>query len=183
MNKIKYYKVKSNGEVAKTPQWYEGVSREFCYSLLDLTGEDLRYGSCRSMTLYELYQKVLALKEDNCGNIFIDKTELTLEGLKEKIRIHLGIYSQKILDNLVKLREEKYRLELRYEEGCGKLEFDAYERDACICRYKELKEKVKSLEKGIIYYKKEDEEDEEYGGYVDSGKKMIIEDITVLNIE
>jgi len=155
---IKYYKLKNNGLIAKTPVYFDSFNREFCYELFRCSGEDIRYNFCHK-TLFEMYNSILNINEDETGDIIVGKNKLSIDNLKSTVSNHLNSFKSTIVSKTYELETEMKRISDEYSESIGNIEFDSTKRDEYIQRYKEIKSDLQNLRNNKIYTYKYDERD------------------------
>lgn len=163
---IKYYHVKSNGEIAKTPSKHQSFDDGF-FSV---------FYNFNEVSLYDRYKNFISQPHAKFGNLYIGNTKVSLNELQHDIRQHLDIYENKIKDKINELDVKLSELSKEYKALNGEIVFDAFHRDALLAKYKLLYEDKVSLEsKSIVRNVKN-----EYG-YI-SRVQFIINDIKPLKI-
>lgn len=175
--KIKFYPLKRNGEIAKTPVYTDTLTKEFCcYNLLDADYENYQYSYSENKSLYEVYLELIKVCDelDVTDQMFIEKTPITAEKMRA-VLISKTVYFE-AYDIIPKVNEYKKRMdELAYlhKENVNNIHYCAFDMEKNVGEYESLFKKVTNLKKGkLIYLENPEQDNENYHHYVN-----IIDDI------
>lgn len=141
---IKYYKVKNNGEVAKTPAYFQEINSDFCKLVFD--------SNIRGVTLYEWYKKLLKLEKEHFGNLFSNGKKISLEQLKEVVNHRVDNYQYMIKEKIKNLQKYMNAKDSEYKDNYSSIEFAAFHMKQCVEDYIRYKNEKKMLEDGNIKY-------------------------------
>jgi negative regulator of replication initiation len=180
--KIKFYPLKRNGEIAKTPIYTDSLDKQFCcYNLLNIDGEHYRYSYSQNKSLYEVYLEILRGNVlDLSKQMFVEKTPISFEDIKNALEAKTTYFAnsnitpklneyQSLMDGLCRLHKENVN-DIRYCAFAMKNNID---------EYKKLNKHVQCLQNNkLVYLKNEDEDREGYQVWVD-----IIDDIKPITPE
>lgn len=141
---IKYYKLKKNGEITKTPAYFPEINSDFCKLVFD--------SNIRGVTLYKWYKKLLKLEEEYFGDLFSDGKEISLEQLKEVVDHRVDNYQYTIQEKIKDLQKLMDVKKNHYEDNHSSIEFAAFHMEQCVEAYKEYKYHKYILENDDIRY-------------------------------
>lgn len=180
IRKIKFFPLKRNGEIAKTPIYTSTIDREFCYNVLSFSYEEIRYHYSYK-SLYSIYLVLLnsELKLDIEDQMFIDGEKVTTEKFLECIEKSLNVYKESvIIPHIDKFKSEMLGLENLHITSIQKLDYVAFKMNKTVERYKQLNKFVKLLSSNeIVYLVNEDEDNENYHDY-----RNIVDDIHPVDV-
>lgn len=166
--KIKFYPLKRNGEVAKTPVYFDSLNKETCaYYILNCGYEDYRYGYGNT-SLYQIYCKILNDSSvDLEDQMFIDGRAISTERIKAEITKCVDEYRLIILAKKQELMREMQSLEAKHKSNCSDLNYCVFEFPKVSGRYEYLTKCLQALENGeISYLENESEYNDNFHNYV-----------------
>jgi hypothetical protein len=180
--KIKFYPLKRNGELAKTPVYTDSLTKEFCcYNILNFDSEHYEYSYSQNKSLYEVYREIINDTElDLADQLFIEKQPISVEKLKEVLTKKTDNFVKFYIDpTIAGYKTEIYTLKEFHKENINNIHYLAFEMDKNVEKYKDLFNKVKYLEnRRLIYLEDTEEGGEEWREY-----RNIINDINEVTAE
>lgn len=173
-NKLKWYPLKINGEIAKTPVYSDRLDREFCcLYLLDLSREEFSYNG-RTKSLYERYKEVLSEPRNYDGQMVINKENIPTQKIIQVIQDKITKYENNaIIPKINEFNNKINHLCNIHTKSINDLNYVAARMPAIVEEYNDLSWKIKMLQdKKIRYCVNNDEYNENYHEYSD-----VIDDI------
>jgi len=179
--KIKFYPLKRNGEIAKTPQYTDSLNKEFCLAHILLWDEEQIYYECNKISLYEIYKQTLTDNTiDINDQLSINNINISTDQLKKTISLFVDQFNN---DKLIPARESRKKLinslMFEHKENINDLEYVATKMESVVYKYEITKKELKLIDEGtLITLINEDEDNENYHDY-----KLIIDDIKPITAE
>lgn len=171
--KIKFFPLKRNGEIAKTPIYTSIIDKEFALCVLGIDYESRRY-EYSNKSLYSVYLEILDPKRgvDVSDQMFIGDVNITTERLLDCIREKVKKYRGHRIEPQINQYMMKMS-SLRLEHDPSNLGYVALRMDEVVEKYKMFDKFCKLLgEDQIVYLVNEDQDNENYHEY-----RNIIDDI------
>lgn len=158
MNKIKYFKLKRDGSVAKSPQYFNEIGREFCYEILNLDGETVYY-TYKYYSLFEIFKEVLLVDDKHFGEAFLKNEPLSLNQIKQFMKEKVDNQILSIQSKLHELVDKAGSIKILYEKSVGNIDFDAFQKENVLNEYVNILETIKKLNRHQIIINEFDERD------------------------
>lgn len=161
---IKYFGLKSSGEIKKTPNTSNEIGKSICVEILQWDRETAYY-NLGSATLYELYNSILSLEDSEFGELVVNKASIPLEKLKTLVGKKCGEIRNNIIDKKNELNHKLREMSDIYRKNVHDLDFAVYKLQPMIFEYEKTKKFLSLLERGeikMITYDERDNIDENF---------------------
>ena len=177
--KIKFYHLKKDGVIAKTPNYTESLTKNFCcFNLLNVD-DDTYY--CDIKSLFEIYLEVINTNLGLTDQMFIGNTPVSFEKLKDVLKTKTNVFlNQYIFPKVISFEKRMYELSEFHKSNINNIHYCAFEMEKYVDEYVGIYTKCQQLKTGSLIYKEQetDEDDDGWQTY-----KEIIPDITPVTAE